>query len=81
MEGNRCIIASKIYVYFTRIYQGAGKLTQQLKYQKLKYTCEHIRFEKTPTQVKHCKDEKKSVEVGIIMTIFKKNHTRSATEI
>jgi hypothetical protein len=48
MEGNRCIIASKIYIYFTRIYQGAGKLTQQLKYQKLKYTCEHIGFEKKP---------------------------------
>jgi hypothetical protein len=36
MEGNRCIIVSKIYVYFTRTYQIAAKLTQ-----KLKYTCEH----------------------------------------
>ena len=36
MEGNRCIIVSKIYVYFTRTYQVAAKLTQ-----KLKYTCEH----------------------------------------
>jgi hypothetical protein len=49
MEGNRCIIVSKIYVHFTRIYQGAAKLTQ-----KLKYTCEHIRFGKKTTQVNHC---------------------------
>jgi len=48
MQGNRYIIVSKIYVYFTRIYQGAGKLTQKLKYQNLKYTCEHIRFGKKP---------------------------------
>jgi hypothetical protein len=46
MEGNRYMIASKIYVYFTRIYQGAGKLTEKLKYQNLEYTCEHIRFGK-----------------------------------
>jgi len=30
---------SKIHVHFTQIYQGAAKLRQ-----KLKYTCEHIRF-------------------------------------
>jgi hypothetical protein len=33
------------YVYFTRVYQGAGKLTQKLKY---------IRFGKKTTQVNHC---------------------------
>ena len=49
MEGNRCIIVSKIYVHLTRIYQGAAKLTQ-----KLKFTCEHIRFGKKPTEVNHC---------------------------
>jgi hypothetical protein len=71
MEGNRCIIASKIYVHFTRIYQGAAKLTQ-----KLKYTCEHIRCGKKPTEVNHCNwMKKKSVQVAIIMTIFSKTYT------
>jgi hypothetical protein len=45
MEGNRCIIVSKLYVHFTRIYQGAAKLMQ-----KLKYTWEHIRFGKKNPQ-------------------------------
>ena len=71
MEGNRCIIVSKIYVHFTRIYQGAAKLTQ-----KLKYTCEHTRFEKNPTEVNHCNwMGEKSVQVGIIMTIFSKTYS------
>jgi hypothetical protein len=32
MEGNMCIVVSKIYVHFTKAYQGAPKLTQQIKY-------------------------------------------------
>ena len=48
-EGNRCIIVSKIYVHCTRIDQGAAKLAQ-----KLKYTCEHIRFGEKSTQVNQC---------------------------
>jgi hypothetical protein len=56
MEGNKCIIVSKIYVHFTRIYQGAAKLTQ-----KSKYTCEHVRFGKKTTQDNHCKSMKKNL--------------------
>jgi hypothetical protein len=71
MEGIRCIIVSKIYVHFTRIYQGAAKLTQ-----KLKYTYEHIRCGKKPTEVNHCNwMKKKSAQVAIIMTIFSKTYT------
>ena len=43
MEGNLCIIVSKIYVHFTRTYQGASTLTQRLKF----------------TQVNHCNWMKK----------------------
>jgi len=42
MEGNRCI--SRFQNTCPQIYQGAAKLTQ-----KLKYTCEHIRFKKKKT--------------------------------
>jgi hypothetical protein len=71
MDGNRCIVVSKIYVHFTKTCQSSANLTQ-----KMKYTCEHIRFRKKKTQVDNCKlDEKKiSVHVDIIMTIFSKTY-------
>lgn len=41
MEENQCTIVSKMFVHFTWTHQGAANLTQ-----KIKYTCEHIRFVK-----------------------------------
>jgi hypothetical protein len=62
--------------YMSPLHQGAAKLTQ-----KIKYTCEHIRFGNKPIQINHCNwMRKKSVQVCIIMTNFQK-HTRSPKEI
>jgi hypothetical protein len=71
IDGNRCIVVSKIYVHFTKTCQSSANLTQ-----KLKYTCEHIRYGKKTTQVDHCNwREKISVQVDIIMTIFSKTYS------
>ena len=68
MEGNRCIIVSKIYVHFTRIYQGAGKLTQKN---------ENTRANTSDLEKKHklITVTRWSVQVAIIMTIFSKTYT------
>jgi hypothetical protein len=60
MDGNRCIVVSKIYVHFTKTCQSSTNLTQ-----KLKHTCEHIRFgKKKTTQVDHCNWMKKKKGSG-----------------